>query len=319
MSASCDAMADSHEMLLRLIEDGRHPDRREDLYRRARAVVQKHLGNRGRIWAAIGLDQAPCDMGCRFCSFASQWTQFHEPCELTDEETLRWADYFVRERADYLILRTSEQYSLERLLDLGRQIASRKPDAVRLMANTRLANDSQLAELKEAGFYGIYKTIRLREGVDTAFDPVVRLEQIRQARTRGLHAFGLVEPVGPEHTDEEIADAILLLRNEIRTGLVGAMARVPVVGSPLYDNGAVDARRLAVITAAFILAMADRFEDVEVVCSHPPHAEILQAGANAVVVEVGAIPRDTKFARSEWRGLTMSDARTLLRSAGYDA
>lgn len=318
MSASYNEMADSREKLLRLIEDGRHPDRREDLYRRARAVVQQHLGNRGRIWAAIGLDQAPCDMGCRFCSFASQWTQFHKPCELADEEALHWADYFIRQRADYLILRTSEQYPLERLLELGREIVKRKPDAVRLIANTRLANDSQLAELKEAGFYGIYKTIRLREGVDTAFDPVVRLEQIRQARARGLRVFGLVEPVGPEHSDEEIADALLILRDEIHTGLVGVMARVPVVGSPLYDNGAVDARRLAVITAAFILGMADRFEGVEVVCSHPPHAEILQAGAHAVVVEVGAIPRDTEFARSEWRGLTMPDARKLLRDAGYD-
>ena len=251
--------------------------------------------------------------------FASQWTQFHEPCELSVEETLHWADYFIRECADYLILRTSEQYPLERLLDLGRRIARRKPDTVRMVANTRLANASQLAELKEAGFYGVYKTVRLREGVDTAFDPVVRLEQIRQARQQGLRTFGLVEPVGPEHSDEEIADAILMLRDEIRTGLVGAMARVPVVGSPLYDNGAVDARRLAIITAAFILAMADCFEGVEVVCSHPPHAEILEAGASAVVVEVGAIPRDTEFARSEWRGLTMSEARKLLRSADYDA
>jgi biotin synthase len=257
-------------------------------------------------------------MGCRFCSFASQWTQFREPHELSVEESLKWADYFIDQRADYLILRTSERYCLEKFLDLGRRIANHKPDTVRLIANTRLANDSQLAELKKAGFHGIYKTIRLREGVDTAFDPADRLEQIRHAHEQGLRVFGLIEPVGPEHSDEEIVDAMLALRDEVHTGLVGAMARVPVVGSPLYGFGAVDAQRLAGITAVFILAMGDCFGDVEVVCSHPPHAEILRAGASAVVVEVGAIPRDTTFAQTEWRGLTMSEAKNLLRETGYD-
>jgi biotin synthase len=282
-------------------------------------VVREHLGTRGRIWAAIGLDQAPCDMGCRFCAFASAWTRFTKPHEMSVEESLGWAAEFIRQRADYLILRTSEQYPLEKLLAVGRVIASRKPDTVRLIANTRLANDAQLAELKQAGFYGIYKTIRLREGVDTAFDPAVRLEQIRQARAHGLRVFGLVEPVGPEHSDEEIVDAITTLRDEVHTALVGAMARVPVEGSPLYGYGAVGAQRLAAITAVFILAMADHFEDVEVVCSHPPHAEILRAGASGVVVEVGAIPRDTKFAQTEWRGLNMTEAQKLLRQSGYDA
>lgn len=318
MPVSFSPISDSRERLLQLLRETRCPDRRDALYLEARAVVREHLGNRGRIWAAIGLDQAPCNMGCRFCSFASEWTRVTEPCELSEEEALEWADEFIRERADYLILRTSEQYCLEKLLELGRRILDRKRGTVRLVANTRLANDLQLAQLKKAGFHGIYKTIRLREGADTAFDPQVRLKQIRQARDHGLRVFGLVEPVGPEHSDEEIVDAILMLRDPIHTGLVGAMARVPVEGSPLFGYGAVDVQRLAAITAVFILAMADRFDDVEIVCSHPPHAEILRAGASAVVVEVGAIPRDTAFARREWQGLTMDQARRLLQDAGYE-
>jgi biotin synthase len=258
-------------------------------------------------------------MGCSFCSFASQWTQFQTPQELTVKEVLEWADHFIREGADYLILRTSELYPLERLLDLGRTISLRKPDRVRLVANTRLASDVQLAELRRAGFHGIYKTLRLREGVDTAFDPVARLSQIRLAQAQGLQVFALIEPVGPEHTDEEIVDAMLLLRDQVQTRLVGAMARVPVEGSPLYAYGAVDTARLAAITAVFILAMEDHFGDVEIVCSHPPHVDILRAGASAVVVEVGAIPRDTAFAKTEWRGLTMLEARSLLREGGYEA
>ncbi len=319
MPAASNTTVNSRERLIELFRQTRHAARREELFRQARAIVREHLGNRGRVWAAIGLDQAPCAMGCRFCSFASEWTQCREPRELAAEEVLRWARRFMSDGADYIVLRTSEQYSLEKLLELGRDIHRRKPDHVRLVANTRLASDSQLAALREAGFHGIYKTIRLREGVDTTFQPAMRLEQIEQARNHGLRVFGLVEPVGPEHSDEELVESMLTLREKVHTGLVGVMARVPVEGSPLFDAGAVDTPRLAALTAVFILAMADCFDGVEVVCSHPPHEDILRAGANAVVVEVGAIPRDNTFACAEWRGLTMADARDLLCRAGYDA
>ena len=68
----------------------------------------------------------------------------------------------------------------------------------------------------------------------------------------GLQAFALVEPIGPEHSDEEVADAMLTLRNDVKTVLVGGMARVPVEGSPLAPRVTIDARRLAAVTAAFV-------------------------------------------------------------------
>jgi len=232
-------------------------------------------------------------------------------------EALHWAEHFIREGADYLVLRTSEQYACERLLDLGTRINRVKPAHVRLIANTGLLSGDQLAALAAAGFHGIYKTVRLREGIDTPFAPATRLRHIQQARQAGLRALALVEPLGPEHPDEEVVDAMLTLRDAVETVLVGTMARVPVEGSPLAVHGMVDAQRLAAVTAVFILAMQERLDRVELVCSHPAHLEVLRAGAHAVVVEVGAIPRDRTFAQTEWRGLTMDGARHLLRQGGY--
>ena len=40
--------AHSRDKLLHLLKRAQRPDRREDLYRQARAVVREHLGNRGR-------------------------------------------------------------------------------------------------------------------------------------------------------------------------------------------------------------------------------------------------------------------------------
>jgi len=290
---------------------------KEWLYDRARRVVRRHLGDRGRIWAAIGLDQCHCRMGCAFCSFSSPHRDPVEYRELGFDETLRWANQFIRGGADYLVLRTSEEYPLEKLARLGRAISRDKPAAVRLLANTGLATGAGLDELYDAGFYGIYKTVRLREGIDTVFSTRERLDQIRQARRAGLQPFSLVEPIGPEHSDEEIADAILTLGQEIGSVLIGGMARVPFDGSPLAHFGMIDAERLAAVTAAFVLAMEHCFDKVEVVCSHPAFLEVLHAGANAVVVEIGAIPRDNTFAETEWRGVTITQARDLLRQAGY--
>lgn len=303
--------------LIEWLQRTKLPGEAERVYDGARRLVRDRLGDRGRIWAAIGLDRAPCPMGCKFCSFASPSIAPAEYREVSFDQTIVWAERFVRGGADYLILRTSEQYPVEKLLKLGRTLSRIQPPEIRLLANTGLATSDELSALLAAGFYGIYKTIRLREGIDTPFSAVERIEQIRQARQAGLRVFALVEPIGPEHADEEIADAVLTLRNEVQTVLLGGMARVPVKGSPLAHHGMIDAQRLAAVTAVSILAMQDCFDHVEVVCSHPAHLEVLRAGANAVVVEVGAIPRDNTFAQTEWRGLTIDEARSLLRQAGY--
>ena len=42
-------------------------------------------------------------------------------------------------------------------------------------------------------------------------------------------------------------------------------------------------------------------------------------GANVVVVETGAVPRDRKEAEAEWRGFSMEDAKNLFARHGYEA
>ncbi len=49
-------------------------------------------------------------------------------------------------------------------------------------------------------------------------------------------------------------------------------------------------------------------------CSTP---EALESGANVMVVESGAIPRDSNFSESEWAGVGMERARNMLTEAGY--
>jgi len=290
----------------------------DDLASAARALARERLGPKGRLWCAIGLDYRPCPMKCKFCAFASEWTSVRQESELTPEQVREWARYFVDRGADYLVLRTCESYDVGRLCDLARDIRRFAPRELRLVANTRQLTPAQAGDLRQAGFDGIYKTIRLREGIDTDFDPEKRLQTIRSMREEGLQVYSLVEPVGPEHTAEEIARAIVMLRDRVGPALVGAMARVPVPSTPLGGLGRITDEELAKITAVTVLALLPHIGNVEIVCSHPPSQAVLEAGANGLVVEVGAVPRDRYFASGEWRRFTVEDARALMRAAGLE-
>jgi len=110
---------------------------------------------------------------------------------------------------------------------------------------------------------------------------------------------------------------MVLLRDRIKPALVGAMARVPVPGTPLGRLCRITDEKLAGITAVTVLALLPHIEDVEIVCSHPPCRELPEAGADGLVVEVGAIPRDQHLASDVWQRFTIDDAKEWLRNAGW--
>ena len=290
---------------------------RETLRQRAKALTFAKSGGRGHLWAAIGLDYVPCEMACKFCSFGKPWTAITEERRLSLDEVEEQARQFIAAGAGYLVLRTSECYTLFGLQTLAERLRPLMPDGTKLVANTGCQSEAQWRTLRAAGFDGIYKTIRLREGVDTPFDRARRLDSILAAKQAGLEVFALVEPVGPEHTAQELFEAIVTLRDQVRPTLVGAMARVPVAGSPMEHLGRIDDAYLADLTAIIVLSVLPALAECRVVCSHPASPLLVEAGANAMVVERGAIPRDTQFSSHLWSGFSPTDVWRLLKSAGY--
>lgn len=290
---------------------------RSTLWSEAQGIVRARAQNRGYFWAAIGLDHAPCPMGCKFCSFAIPWTSIAHVTQFSPDEVEEKIIRFIGAGADFLVLRTGEHYSLERLIELGHRLAPRIHPHGQLIANTGSHSIEGWRQLRSAGFDGIYKTVRIREGIDTPFPREDRIKSILHAKAAGLNVYSLVEPVGPEHTAEELAKAIITLRDVIKPALTGVMARVPVVGSPMASLGQVDDAYMADLTAIVVLSILPGLDQCGVVCSHPPSAFLVQSGANALVVEMGANPRDTSFASTEWKQFTIDDARRLLESEGY--
>ena len=128
-----------------------------------------------------------------------------------------------------------------------------------------------------------------------------------------LKLISLVEPVGYEHTNEEIADRFLTAV-QYGASICGAMARVPVKGTPLGEAPIISESRLAQITAVLRLSGGSTVKDI---CVHPASAEAVESGANVLVVETGAIPRDTALSPDLWENFNMMNAKAIFSDAGY--
>ena len=287
----------------------------DDEYLRAaaREAAAKIAGGRGYIWCAVGMDYAPCTMNCKFCSFGEKWGIVREPRHVGQEEIFSHVRQYAENGAAYIILRTTEFYDLDRLLGFIPEIRAKIPGGYAIVLNTGELDAAAAAKAKAAGVYGVYHALRLREGVDTPFDPARRVETMKNVSGAGMTLISLVEPVGCEHTSAEIADDFI---NAVECGakICGAMAHFPVEGTPLGGSARISDSRLAHVVAALRLSGGSQVRDI---CVHPATPEALESGANVMVVESGAIPRDSNFSESEWAGVGMERARNMLMEAGY--
>ena len=75
--------------------------------------------------------------------------------------------------------------------------------------------------MKEAGISGVYHICRLGEGEVTNLKPEARRQTFQNAIDVGLDVLNAVEPIGPEHTPEQLAEQIMIMKsqNPIQTGV----------------------------------------------------------------------------------------------------
>ncbi len=158
---------------------------------------------------------------------------------------------------------------------------------------------------------------RLREGTDTRLDPEERKETFKVIRDAGLDFYYCCEPIGPEHTPEELVEQMFL---GIEYGCFqhAAMRRVYVPALPISERGQISELRLAQVVAVVTLATLG-CQETQNIAVHEPNLLGLAAGANVVYAETGANPRDTQADTSLSRGLDMAAARKMLYEAGFSS
>ena len=281
----------------------------------ADVVSRRRFGNTGMLLGQIGIETAPCPGDCGFCAFGKNHTSMPSS-RMSLDEVRRRAHAFADAGDLYaLFLMTMHEFDLDWLLEVISAVRKEIPAHTQIVVNIGDFDLSVARELKAAGVNGAYHVCRLREGKDTSLDPDSRKGTFKVIKDAGLDFYYCCEPIGPEHSAEEMVEQMFL---GIDYGCFqhAAMRRVYIPAAPLARHGQITERRLAQVVAVVALATIG-LKETKQIAVHEPNLLGLAAGANTVYAETGANPRDVETDTTGHRGLDMAACRKMLYEAGF--
>ncbi|MBN2055858.1 radical SAM protein [bacterium] len=278
----------------------------------SRHISTELSGNQAEIHAQFALNLGICSGNCAFCSFAAVNSVFDHAAEISVEEAVARAKRFELDGANAVFVMSTAEYPFSRFVEYIQEIRRALEPRTILIGNLGDCTPAEARRLKDAGLQGVYHAWRLREGTDTTLKPAERRRSILNFQEAGLLVGTCVEPVGPEHSDEELADMILYTAS-IRPAYSGAARRIAIPGGLLAERGMISELRMAQIVAVTRLGMP---RTVLGNCTHEPCTLGALAGANLFWAEVGANPRDVRERTEEGRGNTVADCGKLFEEAG---
>jgi len=280
----------------------------------ANDIMRWKNGNTGLLFGQIGLELFPCDVDCQFCAFGKSHTGFTGKLTLDDETIRQKVHDFTKDGDLYCLwLMTMAEFDLDYYVNALKIARAEAPPQTLLYTNIGDTDYETFVKLKQAGADGAYHVIRLGEGSYTTISPERRQATIDNARRAGLMLQDCLEPIGTEHTPEELVDHIF---KTIEKGVdtAGVMKRTPVPGTIFRDE--ISNSRLAQIVAVNALAMT-ALEPYPWIPVHEADPISLVSGANSICAETGVNPRDTAADTSRGRGLDVSACRKTLWQAGF--
>lgn len=303
----------SRETIIALLE--LDPASEEVDYLKQQAVKVAQAAGKGRagLSGAIGVDLCSCDMNCKFCSFGTEWGLVKDDYKYTKEEVIELAKAYVNAGVTTLTLRSTEFYDVKTLTEWLADIRAAAPGDYAINLNVGELSPAMAEAAYQAGATSAYHVMRMREGVDTPFNPEVRERTIRVIADSPLRFGTCVEPIGIEHTNEELADKIIY-NMHMRPYGMGVMFRVNVPGTPFEGYDDIPKERMLQILAVTRIAVGTQ---IRCMGMHPAMPESLYAGGNSFTVELGANPRDTEFNESEWRNFSAEEAKRVIEEAGF--
>lgn len=277
----------------------------------ARRLSRELTGDRFEVHGQFALNLAPCPKNCAYCSFAAVNGVFTESVKLSVEEAVDAALALEADGVNAVYMMATASYDFGELLELTAEVRARLRPQTVLVGNVGDQNPRTAAKLKDAGLDGAYHAWRLREGEDTGISPEARRRSMEAFREAGIVVGTCVEPVGPEHTDEELAEKILYTAS-LDPAYSGAARRIAIPGTEMARRGMISELRMAQVVAVTRLGMP---RTVTGNCTHEPYTLGAAAGASLFWAERGANPRDVKERTEEGRGFSPERCRALFADA----
>ena len=279
----------------------------------ANELTKQQFGNRGEVYAQVGINFWPCPRNCGFCVFGEDAGMIGERREFDTDEVVARAKGFEEAGANAIFLMTTADYPFERYLEMARAVRSAIAPELPMVANIGDFDEQGAEKLVEAGFQGAYHVFRLREGRDTRVPTEARLHTLQAIKESDLDLSYCVEPIGPEHPPEELVEEMFRGRDYDAINHA-CMRRTPIQGTPLFACGEISDLEMAKAVGVTRLVAGDTIRAMGV---HEPSLLALRAGANQIYAETGPNPRDTKEDTDEGRGRTVAECKRMLWEAGY--
>ncbi len=305
----------TREEAIQLLQIDNKSDDFYTLIQTANRMTREEYGNKAYVFSQIGLNAQPCSKNCKFCSMAERNYAMEGEFEKTMEnigDIKETVQQLVEAGTHDIFLMTTADYPVEEFLHIGKEVKAILPDNVRLVANIGDFDMDVAKELKEAGFTGVYHIHRLGEGKDTDIDPGRRLKTLDTIKGTGLELYYCVEPIGPEHSYEEIVDEMMRAR-DYGVEAMAVMRRIAVPGTPLAEKGMITAAELTKIEAvARLVTKPSRSMN-----AHEVTPMTLIAGVNQLYAEVGANPRDNVGDTADNRGYGVKKTIELFEDAEF--
>ena len=274
-------------------------------------LTRERCGGVGEVFSQVGLNDERCSLGCGFCAFGAE----RSGCVLSTEEAVARAVALAAAGANAVGLMATADYPFERFLTVGRAARAALPADFPLAANVTDFGPPEAQALLAAGFTALYHVIRLREGIDSPVPPARRRQTLLAAHAVGLDVSYCLEPIGPEHTPDELVAGVLV-GEEFTPTSMATMRRVPIAGTALAARGEISELAQARIQAVTTLLCA-RWSNLMMMGAHEPSMLFLRAGANRMTAEAGGNPRDTAHETAGGRGRTVADCARMIRAAGF--
>ena len=292
------------------------PRSRVAAYIRWGANEMAHASGDGlaEIHGQIGLNASPCPKNCKYCSFAVCNTARKERIELPVEEVQEYAKLYVDQGINCIIIMATASYKFEKIYEMAQAVREVIPADMPLLANCEDLTLERAQKLKASGINGCYHALRMREGVDTNIPEADRLATFENIHKAGLSLQTCVEPVGPEHTPEELTYYSRVCMNS-GANSAGVGRRVAVPNTLTYERGMISDLQNARNVAVYRLA-AGTLPKLQCAMATPLSAA---AGANLSWAEVGTNPRDNKSrTQNGGRGTNVELNRKFVQAAGWD-
>lgn len=278
-------------------------------------LTRSMADNQGVIGAQIGLNVEPCSANCAFCSLAACNELIKSPYRLEPDEVVERTRRFIESGANYVSLMTTADYPFREYCRISSAVRKIIPSGMMLSANIGDFGAEEATELKRLGYGRVYHVLRLREGIDTDLNPEDRLKTIEAVQAENLELAFCIEPIGPEHSDRELVERILLARRYEPT-TCAVMRRIPLAGTRFEGSVRVSELRIAHILSVLRLAFAAT--ETKTFYIHEPSLLGLTAGANLICAEKAANPRELTGDKESLRGWTVERCAELLSDAEFD-